>query len=392
MTNFDVIIVGAGMVGLATAQALRDSHLRIAIIDPSSSLHDDLPPEPTLRASAINAASQRYFNELGIWNKLIQSGRVLSFDSIKVWETTGFAKLSAKSQDYQYPNLGYIIENKLIQNSLYESVIENPNCQLLPYRVKHIQTDNELSQVELDNGDKLSARLIIAADGAHSPIRTALQIPVVQRPYRHHAIIATIETELPHQNCARQIFYPEGIIAFLPLWQPNKHCLVWSVKPEEAERLSVLSPLQFEQTLSDSTGLTLGHCHLLSPLATFPLTARYARQFVKHRLALIGDAAHTIHPLAGQGVNLGLQDSRLLAKTIKRLQSSHLDIGLVPNLHQFESARKKDAIIMLAAMQSIQDMFNGNALWKKTIRGAGMNLINHFPLVKKTLIKQAMGL
>lgn len=390
--NFDVIIIGGGMVGLATACALSESHLRIALIEPNLNQNIELPDTATLRASAINAASQRYLQQIGIWESLQQSNRVLNFNQISVWEKQGFAKLSADSKDYHYDNLGYIIENKLIQNTLYKKAQQSKNITFFHQRCQHLQFDNATARVELDNLAILSCKLVIGADGANSWVRQQIDIPVIQKPYRHHALIATVETELPHQACARQLFYPQGIVAFLPLWHPNQSCLVWSVKPDMAKELNSISSDEFEHTLSNLTEHKLGHCKLLSQRATFPLIARYCRSFVKHRLALIGDAAHTIHPLAGQGVNLGFQDSYLLVKTIKKLHHSDQDIGLANHLRPFQSARQKDTLVMLGAMQTIQNMFDGNSVFKKIVRGVGMNIVDRVPFIKKNVLKHAMGL
>ncbi|MFQ1016533.1 FAD-dependent monooxygenase [Gilliamella sp. BG7] len=389
--QFDVVIVGGGLIGLATACALSQCDLNIAIIDTKICQHEFLPhAEMCIRASAINGASQRYFSKIGIWDDLCNSNRVQEFTEIGVWEKNGQAHLSAQAKDYGYSNLGYIIENNVISHYLYQFALNCSNIKIYSHEAVDCTFNDDFVFLTLANKAVLQAKLMIGADGAHSWVRRSENISVLERDYLHHAVITTVQTEYPHQSCARQVFYPNGIIAFLPLWNVNKSCLVWSTKPDNASTLTSLSESEFSNELFRLTGDKVGKCQLINPRMVFPLKARFAKQFIKHRLVLIGDAAHTIHPLAGQGVNLGFQDSALLVSTIKQLIETNKDIGLVKNLKSFEFNRRKDALVMLTAMQTIQDMFNGDNLLKKTLRTIGMNVIDNSQLLKKQLIKYAM--
>ncbi|NUF26489.1 2-octaprenylphenol hydroxylase [Gilliamella bombicola] len=389
--QFDVAIVGGGLVGLATACALSQYALNIAIIDAKIHQHGSLPHgEIGIRASAINGASQRYFSQIGIWDDLCASRRVQEFNEIGVWEKYGQAHLSAHAKDYGYSNLGYIIENNVISHYLYQYAKKCSNIHFYNFEAIDCTFNDDFAFLTLADKTVLQSKLMIGADGAHSWVRRCKNIPVFERDYLHHAVITTVETEYPHQSCARQVFYPNGIIAFLPLWDANKSCLVWSTKPDNAANLTSLCESEFSNQLLALTGDKVGKCQLINPRMVFPLKARFAKQFIKHRLVLIGDAAHTIHPLAGQGVNLGFQDSALLVSTIKQLIDTQKDIGLVNNLKSFEFNRRKDTLVMLTAMRTIQDMFNGDNVLKKTLRTIGMNAINHSSLLKKQLIKYAM--
>lgn len=394
MIDFDVAIVGGGIVGLSVAYSLANSGINVAIIDAKRDIYDKLNEKQVMvRASAINLASKFFFEKIGIWGELENSGRVLPFDSIDVLEKQGYAKLQTNSRSYQYDQLGYIIENQLIQNTLYQQIINQyHNIQFLHCRVNDIFFTSDRGIIALSGDSTISAKLIIGADGANSFVRQKQDIKLLQHSYRHNAIIATIKTEKPHQNCARQIFYSDGIIAFLPLWQPNVSCLVWSVKPNFSINLQEKSNESFCQILDDFTEKCLGDSQLISDRLVFPLVARYCPKPMKERLILIGDAAHTIHPLAGQGVNLGLEDAAKLTEVIKKNHLSGNDIGRKSLYCGYQLERHKATLAMLSAMKIIQDMFDGSSPIKRLIRGGGMNLINSTPLIKKQLIKYALGL
>lgn len=406
MNQFDIVIVGGGLVGLATACALsrEDLHgneLQIAIIDAgfdSALLSGDKTgyfnqpfpfTDPTIRASAINGASQHYFQQIGIWDDLYH--RVQEFSSIEVWEKGGNAYLKANCQDYGYSNLGCIIENKVMHYYLCQFAARSSTITFFNSQCVNTLFENEYATLTLSDNTVLQAKLVIGADGAHSWVRQQEKIPLLERDYLHHAVITTVATEFPHQACAKQLFYPGGIVAFLPLYQCNKSCLVWSTYPSQAKALQMMPEDQFSAELLALTGDKVGVAQLVNERLLFPLKARFAKHFVKHRLVLIGDAAHTIHPLAGQGVNLGFQDSALLVATIKELHQSKQDIGMSSHFRSFQFTRRKDTLIMMAAMRTIQDMFAGQNSIKKWLRAAGMNTINQLPLLKKELIKYAMS-
>lgn len=389
--SFDVAIVGGGLVGLATACALSQCDLNVVLIDTKVQQYADLDSDKIgVRASAINGSSQHYFAQIGIWDDLCASQRVQDFSEIAVWEKGGQAQLLAQAQDFGYQNLGYIIENHVISHYLYQYALTCSNISFFNSEAVNSVFNDDYAYLTLADNTILQVKLVIGADGAHSWIRQQQNISVIARDYIHHALITTVTTEYPHQSCAKQIFYPNGIVAFLPLWQANKSCLVWSTKPAIATNLAALPESEFTNELMALTGDKVGHCQLINPRMVFPLKARFAKRFIKHRLVLIGDAAHTIHPLAGQGVNLGFQDSALLVATIKNLINCNKDIGLPINLQAYQFARRKDTLVMLAAMRTIQDMFNGDLLLKKMLRTFGMNAIDHCSPLKKQLIKYAM--
>lgn len=263
---------------------------------------------------------------------------------------------------------------------------------LAPAELQQVAWGENETFLTLKDGSMLTARLVIGADGANSWLRNKADIPLTFWDYQHHALVATIRTEEPHDAVARQVFHGEGILAFLPLSDPHLCSIVWSLSPEEAQRMQQASEDEFNRALNIAFDNRLGLCKVESARQVFPLTGRYARQFASHRLALVGDAAHTIHPLAGQGVNLGFMDAAELIAELKRLHRQGKDIGQYIYLRRYERSRKHSAALMLAGMQGFRDLFSGTNPAKKLLRDIGLKLADTLPGVKPQLIRQAMGL
>ncbi|MGE6101679.1 FAD-dependent monooxygenase, partial [Aeromonas salmonicida] len=233
---------------------------------------------------------------------------------------------------------------------------------------------------------------VVAADGAHSWVRRQADIPLTSWDYGHHALVATVRCAEPHEAVARQIFTPDGPLAFLPLWQPDLCSIVWSVPATRAEALCAGDDEQFNRQLTTAFDGRLGLCKVEGARSAIPLTARYARDFARERLVLVGDAAHTIHPLAGQGVNLGLLDAAALAEQIMQSQRAGIDIGLLANLRGYERWRKSEAARMLAAMEGLKRLFSGANPLKKLVRGGGLCAFDALAPLKQGVIRAAMGL
>lgn len=389
--SFDIAIVGGGMVGLTIAAALKDTDLRIAIIESVSPLMD-VDAQVDIRVSALNRASEHILQRVGAWNGIVQR-RSAAYQAMSVWEQDSFAKIEFDASALAQPNLGHIVENRIIQLALLERVKQQPNVSLLmPTKCQTMAIGESEAWLSLDNGLSLTCKLVVGADGANSWVRQHSDIPLTHWDYGHSALVANIRTQEPHESIARQIFTPHGPLAFLPLSDPHMSSIVWSTEPTRAETLAALEANKFEQALTVEFDNRLGMCRLVSERMVVPLKMRYARDFARNRVVLAGDAAHTVHPLAGQGVNLGLLDAASLAQTVTKLWQQGKDIGVYRHLREYERWRKAEAVKMLTAMQGFKDLFAGEDPVKKLFRGMGMTMINQFSGSKNEFMKRALGL
>ncbi len=391
MQSVDIAIIGGGMVGLTVAAALENSGLRIAVIE-SQLPEEELASLPDIRVSAISRASENILNNVGAWQGVL-SRRAAPYTSMRVWEQDSFAKIEFEAEDIAQHNLGHIVENRVIQLSLLDKISKQENVTLLaPERCTNIMFGESEAWINLESGKAITAKLVVGADGANSWLRNQLDIPLTHWDYGHSALVANIRTVDTHNATARQIFRPEGPLAFLPLGEPNLSSIVWSLDPLQAEDLVSMPEDDFNKRLTTAFDNQLGLCSVEGARQAFPLKMRYAKDFVRDRAVLVGDAAHTIHPLAGQGVNLGLADAAALAETILALQNESKDIGLKVNLRSFERWRKAEAAQMIASMQGFKELFSGSNPVKKFIRGVGMSLTNELSPVKDECLKRALGL
>jgi len=395
MQKFDVLIVGGGMVGLTLALALRQqSQLTIAIVD--CNLPTDLTEQPENRVSAINMASQQIFANLKVWD-LIQSQRLQSYQHMRIWDKHGYGKLSFNAKEVDQQDLGWIIENKVIRNSLWQKAQSDEGISFFTEQglTNLAMGENEVF-ASFATGAPILAKLVIGADGAHSWVRDQMNMPIAFQDYDHHAIVGTVECEQGHDNTAWQVFLPEGPLAFLPLYNAKLSSIVWSTTPDEAQRLKTLSAGDFSKEITAASDGKLGNVKLVSELSSFPLTMRLAHDFIKDKVILVGDAAHTIHPLAGQGVNLGLLDAAACAQTLieQTLKGESLTSEIA--LNNYSRWRKSEATEMIAAMAAIKKLFseqpfNLPASPIKLLRGIGMSILDNVAPAKKIMIKQALG-
>lgn len=391
MQSVDVAIVGGGMVGLAVACGLQGSGLRVAVLE--NRVPEPLSPDaaPELRVSAINAASEKFLSHLGAWPNI--ATRASCYHGMAVWDKDSFGRIVFDDKSFGFSHLGHIVENAVIHSALWQRAEQCSDITLLaPAEIQQVAWGENEAFLTLKDGAMLTARLVVGADGANSWLRNKADIPLTFWDYNHHALVATIRTAEPHQAVARQVFHGNGILAFLPLSDPHLCSIVWSLSPLDADAMKTATDDEFNRALSSAFDLQLGLCQVESERLVFPLIGRYARSFAGHRLALVGDAAHTIHPLAGQGVNLGFMDAAELVSELRRLHREGKDIGQHLYLRRYERSRKQSAALMLASMQGFRELFAGNNPAKKLLRDVGLLLADTLPGVKPKLIRQAMGL
>ncbi|MFC3022529.1 FAD-dependent 2-octaprenylphenol hydroxylase [Vibrio zhugei] len=391
MQSVDIAIVGGGMVGLALAAAFKHTDLRVAVIE-GTVPNDTLSDMPDVRVSALSRSTEMILRNLNAWNG-VMARRAAPYQAMEVWEQDSFARIEFSAEQMIQPNLGHIVENRVIQLSLLEQVKTQANVSLyMPATVTSLAIGESESWLSLDDGQAITAKLVVGADGANSWVRKQLDIPLTHWDYGHSAVVANVRTSTAHDSVARQIFTPDGPLAFLPFADPHLSSIVWSTDPVRAERLLEMSDAQFNKVLTAEFDVRLGVCEVVAERQAFPLKMRYARDFVVDRVALVGDAAHTIHPLAGQGVNLGLLDAASLAQEVIAIWENGQDIGAKRHLRNYERWRKAEAAKMITAMQGFKDLFEGNNPAKKLIRGLGMRLVGQLPGAKDEIMKRALGL
>ncbi|MGB0894664.1 MAG: FAD-dependent oxidoreductase [Parashewanella sp.] len=387
--NYDVVVIGGGMVGLATAIGLAQANIQVVVIDAGETA--PATGEPKLRVSAINKASQTLLKNLSAW-QYIDDGRTGTYDSMEVWSKDGLGSIHFDAESQNETQLGQIIENDNISFALSKRAEElSQLTHIENQKVANIAFGDKEVWITLENGDSLTASIAVAADGANSWVRQQSKIPLTFWDYDHHAIVATIKTEVAHNNKARQVFLEDGPLAFLPLNHAHLSSIVWSVPPKKAAQLQNLDDIEFAKHLTAAFDAKLGLCTVESERLAFPLKMRYARHFARHRLLLAGDAAHTIHPLAGQGVNLGFLDAASIIETLSELHQADKDLGDYQNLRSLERWRKAEAVEMITAMEGLKRLFAGNNPFKKALRDFGLNLVDQFGILKSVFAKQALG-
>lgn len=384
----DVVIVGAGMVGLTIANLLIKQGKSIAIIDRSEPPDFDSKQHFDARVTAVSPGSKAIFEHINAW-MLMQDKRITPFNSMYVWDEASDANIKFNASDLSQSNLGYIVENVVIQSSLYEVLQKQTNIHWqIPTVVSDVITHGQYIEITLDNKQVLKAKLLLGADGHRSCVRNFVEISYSEKSYQQHGIVARVQTEHPHQNTAWQRFLSIGPLAFLPL--SNGECsIVWSVSDEYAEELMNVSEDEFTQALTYASDHQLGNVALRSKCASFPLVSGQAEVMVQPRIALVGDAAHALHPLAGQGANLGFTDAAVLADV---LANTDRDIGSYKILRRYERARVGETQIMQRAMDTFVAAFGSTSTPVIRARNVALNTADRIQPIKKFFMKHAMGL
>ena len=388
--KFDVVIIGSGIVGSSLALALKNSGLNIALVEsrPPSIFSDDKNWDS--RIYAISPSSVSFLEDLGVWTR-INRNRITPVHEMKIFGDDDSTCLDFSAYDAGMTELAFIVENRQLQTAAWNE-LEKQSTKIkvfCPVQCTSIEWNATHANVRLSNGELLQTALIIGADGVNSWVRNQAKIEVSQHSYQQSAMVANFSTELSHQNIARQWFRRDGVLALLPL--PDKLVsMVWSANEEQSTRLLSLSKTDISQQVEEASSHTLGKLQLITKPVSFPLNFVHVNNLIKSRLALIGDAAHGIHPLAGQGVNLGLRDARKLVSTIIE-RGPRSDCGDYMLLRQYERARKEDILVMEFTTDSLQKLFNNENPTLARLRNLGLGITNQFPLLKKLLMQHALN-
>jgi 2-octaprenylphenol hydroxylase len=394
-TDFDVVIVGGGMVGSCLAALIaREEPLaqwRVALVDPATPRRPD-DHALDLRVSALSRASERILAAAQAWDAI--APHASAYERMVVWDAASTHDrpdaLRFSAAETAEPNLGHIVENLRIQWALHESPGLRGVTQIRS-GLRELECDDDSARVTLEDGRRLTCQLVVGADGGQSVARKLAGIGRAGWEYGQTAVVAHLATGLPHRATAWQRFLPSGPLAFLPL-ADGRVSLVWSTSPEEGESLLACGEAEFNERVTSASDRVLGEASLASARAGFPLALWHAREYVRPRLALVGDAAHTIHPLAGQGVNLGFLDCAGLVQVLAEATArGEAPFGLRV-LRRYERWRRSENALVLALCDTLNRLFAERSVAVGAVRRLGMSLVTRQPLLRRTLIERALGL
>ncbi len=380
--TYDLIIVGGGLVGASLAAALRHSGLNLALVEAQPAPTLDVPGWDS-RIYAFDPASRRYLQDIGAWSQ-VDMTRTAPVAEMRVFGDTG-AELLFSAYEMGVPELAVIAENRLIQHALWQTIAEQDNLTLFhPARCASLQFGDEAATLTLSDGRGLSGKLVVGADGRDSWVRAQAGLNGTPLDYQHHGVVANFRCTRPHRNIAWQWFQPGRILALLPL-PDNQLSMVWSVPPDESARLTALSGDELCAEVAAAAQGTLGELSLVTPAVAFPLRLLVLPQISAPRVALIGDAAHNMHPLAGQGVNTGFRDARQLAKILLE-RGGQTDCGDAQLMRRYTRQRKEDIYSMQGATYALKTLFGNEQPQLTWLRNSGMHATNQLAPLKKLLM------
>jgi len=409
--TFDVLIVGAGMVGATIACGLARSGLKIGIID------QQLPPEyiegeaPHIRVSALSFASEQVLRHLGVWPHIVSKRNCPylrlavnerpSKQGLSAWlpDISGWARTEFNAQDIGQSHLGHIIENDIVQLALHETMAELAQITLFcPDRIVNMKLEGEEKQLELAKHGVLRAKLVIGAEGAQSQVREQANLGQYREQYEQQAFVCTVEYQGQQEDITWQSFTSHGPMAFLPLAdsgfeEKQKHyaSLVWYDHPEQVEKLNTMGDAELLTHLQNSYPEELPTLKALVSRASFPLFKSHALAYVKEGVAIAGDAAHTINPLAGQGVNLGFLDAAVLIEEIAQAVMNNENFASKVVLDKYQKRRRLENQTMMSLMDAFYYGFSNDTLPLRIVRNIGLGFANHGGLAKNKVVKYAIG-
>ncbi len=388
--EFEVVVVGGGMVGATLACSLARGGINVALLDTQKPPTEWLPDTIDLRVSALTLASQKILDTLGVWSPMADLG-VSPFRSMRVWDSIYQGELFFDSADVGEESLGYIVENRVTVAALWQMLESLVDASVLdPARVVGLQQTTDAIILKLSDDRSIKAGLVVAADGRDSTIRSLVGIEVNGWSYGQDALVTTVKPTYSHKETAYQWFLTEGPLAFLPL--KNGECsIVWTSASRSTKKNIALSEDDFLTELEKASGGMLGKIKSAGKRVSFPIGLQFARAYTNNRVVLVGDAAHTIHPFAGQGANMGLLDAAALTELMLNARFQGRSISSRQILRRYERWRKGDNLAMLGGMDSLKRVFGVSFEPFGRLRSLGMNLINDSAILKNFLNKYAMG-
>lgn len=390
----DVAVAGGGIVGAACALALSRQGLQVALIEAGEPpVWSAEAPDPRVYAFAPDNAA--LLDGLGVWRTVLDA-RVQPYRRMRVWDAAGGGELRFDADAFAVPQLGWIVEHGLLQDRLWAALRASDVQLRCPASVVGLEQDDDGVRLELDDGLRIEARIAIAADGARSRLRDLAGIATTTEDYAQRGVVAYIATERPHEDTAWQRFLPTGPLAFLPCapWPQAEHVssIVWTLPDDEAVRVLALDDARFAEELGRAFAGRLGACCPLTPRIAFPLRRQLAATYVAGNVLAIGDAAHVVHPLAGQGVNLGLRDVSALRDAISDAQARKTDWAAAHRLDRWARARRSDATASAHAFGLINRAFSNDALAPTLLRGHALGLVTRIAPLNRALWRHAAGL
>ena len=385
----DAVVVGGGVVGAACALALAKLDLQVTLVEALE------PPRwsadrPDLRVYAFAPDNAALLDALGVWTK-VREARVQPYRRMRVWDAAGGDELAFDADTLGRSDLGWIVENGLLVDRLWAALPRAGVDVRMPARVQALEQGDEGVQLRLDDGGRLDARIAVAADGAGSSLRRLAGIEVAAHDYGQRGVVAYVATEHPHEDTAWQRFLPTGPLAFLPCRDGNSS-IVWTLPDARAREVLALDDDAFADALTRAFDARLGAARPLSRRVAFPLRRQLAKSQVCGRVLVVGDAAHVVHPLAGQGVNLGLRDVAGLRDAIAAAQQRRTDWASPPRLARWARTRRSENALAAHAFDGINRVFSNEAVLSTLLRGPFLGLAGRLPPVASTLWRRAAGM
>ena len=383
--KFDVLVVGGGIVGLTAAIAMAQRNYSVAVID-AGSLKADVSITD-IRVYAINKASQSLFQKLGVWD-ILDAARISPYNHMHVWDAQSGAYIDFDSRLIAEQNLGSIIEESILKQGLLQRASVESNISLFSNCAVDDVSNSENGVRICSQNIVWEGKLLMIADGANSPTRNKLKIELTSWSYNQNALVATVQTEKPHLKTAYQVFNPDGPLAFLPLANAHQCSIVWSTNPVRAQKLMALGEDEFNTEVTRAFAKQLGAVELISARHQFPLRMRHVKQYTGKRWLLLGDAAHTIHPLAGLGLNLGLADVVSWLKILDQGQNTLLSNKIMGT---YQRERKHAVWQTIMLMEGFKQLFTQSATPITALRGLGLRMCNELNPIKRLFIEHAAG-